>query len=177
MNPVLQVLLCSFTVRIFYIWVLLKGIFLQTTTICVELKREGDKKSHKRIGSVEIDLKPSSPGRATLEEQWYTVKVDKPDNKTCPALRIKHRSVILLGCMREAVRHKMRTSEGTFFVNILKCQQVILNCVTHISVTQIFVNIFSDTNHLSLMKACYSCFLVKYCILELCIENIIKKAE
>lgn len=67
---------------------------LQTTTICIELKREGDKKSPKRIGSVEIDLKPSSPGRATLEEQWYTVKVDRPD-KTCPALRIKHRSDLL----------------------------------------------------------------------------------
>lgn len=62
----------------------------ETTTICIELKREGDKKSPKRIGSVEIDLKPSSPGRATLEEQWYAVKVDRPD-KTCPALRIKHR--------------------------------------------------------------------------------------
>ncbi|KAG0717437.1 Disabled 2-interacting protein [Chionoecetes opilio] len=46
----------------------------ETTTICIELKREGDKKSHKKIGSVEIDLKPSSPGRATLEEQWYPVK-------------------------------------------------------------------------------------------------------
>lgn len=62
----------------------------ETTTICIELKREVDKKPHKRIGSVEIELKPSSPGRATLEEQWYPVKVDKQD-KTSPALRIKHR--------------------------------------------------------------------------------------
>ena len=68
-----------------------KNFLMQTTSICIELKREGDKKSHKKIGSVEIDLKPSSPGRAILEEQWYPVKVDKQD-KASPALRIRHRS-------------------------------------------------------------------------------------
>ncbi|XP_045114208.1 uncharacterized protein LOC123506307 isoform X2 [Portunus trituberculatus] len=62
----------------------------EITSIVIELKREGDKKSNKKIGSVEIDLKPSSPGRATQEEQWYPVKVEKQD-KTTPALRIRHR--------------------------------------------------------------------------------------
>ncbi|XP_063883792.1 ras GTPase-activating protein raskol-like isoform X4 [Scylla paramamosain] len=62
----------------------------EITSIIIELKREGDKKSNKKIGSVEIDLKPSSPGRATQEEQWYPVKVEKQD-KTTPALRIRHR--------------------------------------------------------------------------------------
>lgn len=64
---------------------------MQITSIVIELKREGDKKSNKKIGSVEIDLKPSSPGRATQEEQWYPVKVEKQD-KTTPSLRIRHRS-------------------------------------------------------------------------------------
>lgn len=53
--------------------------------------READKKSvRKKIGTVEIDLKTSSPSRAALEEHWYPVKVDKQD-RDVPALRIKHR--------------------------------------------------------------------------------------
>ncbi|XP_042885679.1 disabled homolog 2-interacting protein-like, partial [Penaeus japonicus] len=63
----------------------------QVSTICIELMREADKKpGYKKIGTVEIDLKPSSPGRAALVEQWYPVKVDKPDREI-PTLRIKHR--------------------------------------------------------------------------------------
>ncbi|XP_071548695.1 uncharacterized protein [Panulirus ornatus] len=63
----------------------------QDSTICIELMREPDKKSvNKKIGTVEIDLKASSPSRAALEEQWYPVKVDKQD-RDVPALRIKHR--------------------------------------------------------------------------------------
>ncbi|KAK8742947.1 hypothetical protein OTU49_017401 [Cherax quadricarinatus] len=63
----------------------------QVSSICIELMREADKKSvRKKIGTVEIDLKPSSPGQVALEEQWYPVKVDKPDREV-PALRIKHR--------------------------------------------------------------------------------------
>ncbi|XP_069183743.1 disabled homolog 2-interacting protein isoform X1 [Procambarus clarkii] len=63
----------------------------QVSTVCIELMREPDKRSaSKRIGTVEIYLKPSSPGRTALEEQWYPVKGDKQEREV-PALRIKHR--------------------------------------------------------------------------------------
>lgn len=68
-------------------------LFFEVSTVCVDLMRDADKKSStKKIGSVEIDLKPSSPGRAALDEQWYPIKVDKQEReKEIPTLRIKHR--------------------------------------------------------------------------------------
>lgn len=61
----------------------------------VELMREGEKRGGggcKRVGWVEIPLKPSPSSRPCLamEERWYQVQVDKPEKDT-PSLRIKHK--------------------------------------------------------------------------------------
>ncbi|KAK7074735.1 Disabled 2-interacting protein, partial [Halocaridina rubra] len=61
----------------------------QVSTICIDLMREADKKP-KRIGSVEINITLSSPGRAALIENWYLVKVEKQE-RDIPSIRIKHK--------------------------------------------------------------------------------------
>ncbi|XP_066990412.1 uncharacterized protein [Macrobrachium rosenbergii] len=64
----------------------------QVSTICIELMREADKKpTVKTIGSVEINVTLSSPGRAALIENWYLVKVEKQDRGDVPSIRIKHK--------------------------------------------------------------------------------------
>ncbi|XP_068225894.1 ras GTPase-activating protein nGAP-like isoform X2 [Palaemon carinicauda] len=64
----------------------------QVSTICIELMREADKKpTVKTIGSVEINVTLSSPGRAALVENWYLVKVEKQDRGDVPSIRIKHK--------------------------------------------------------------------------------------
>ncbi|KAK4315317.1 hypothetical protein Pmani_013488 [Petrolisthes manimaculis] len=67
----------------------------QVTSMMVELMREGEKRGGggcKRVGWVEISLKPTPSSRPCLamEERWYQVQVDKPE-KDAPALRIKHK--------------------------------------------------------------------------------------